>query len=256
MNELDVSEYAEQALEHATNICWSLGLAALVVVLAACSSGGRPASNLLGAKVTASRPSTTLASTTTLGSTTTLESTTTTTIYDLNLQDHLVAAPAGYSYASSVGDLSNPNARHLYSGELQTTAINGMLGVPTAARDLHFQTGYAQIYQNDSAPLSVDKAIEVDLYRFDTPADASKFVQQRDRRSIGAIGNPTTTSNVVAGVPGALSVDETTKEPSGLYFHNVLASKGTVAISLWFLDLTRGTSVFLRTLAAQEYAVL
>jgi hypothetical protein len=134
--------------------------------------------------------------------------------------------------------------------------INGDLGLPTAARDLHFQTGYTQIYQNDSAPLSVDKAIELDLYRFDTPADASKFVQQLDRRSIGALGNPKTTSIVVAGVPGALSIDETSKEPPGVYQHNVLATKGDVAISLWWSDLTRGPSVFLRAVAAQEYAVL
>jgi hypothetical protein len=130
------------------------------------------------------------------------------------------------------------------------------LGTPTAAKTLQFRDGYGQVYQNDSAPSTRFKAIEVDLIRFDTPAEASKFVRQLSQRSIGAVGSPRITTVAVAGVPGALSIDDTTKQESGSYRHNVLTIKGNVAIVLWSYDLARGPSAFLRTLATQQYALL
>jgi hypothetical protein len=221
-------------------------VAALVVLLLSCSSSSKKAPSASGAVSTA----------TTQATTTTSKATTTTSIDSPNLQDHVIAPPPGYSYASSLGDSNNPNSPGGSSGSIADSEFNSAMGIPNAATTLHFVQGYEQWYHFDaSPPNSPQRATDIILLEFDTATDASAFVQQAADRFVSQGSHASRAATTVSGAP-ALTIDDTRQEPDGTYGHAFVAARGKRAMQLIYLDSAAGPSSFLASIAPQQYVRL
>jgi hypothetical protein len=231
-------------------LCRSVVLATAAVALVGCSSG---------TKKVASSPTTrvpTTTATTGLATTTTGEATTTTSLDSSNLQDHVIAPPAGYSFASSLGDLNNINTPGGSSGDMSAADVSNLLGIPTAATNLHFQKGYGQFYHYDgSPPNSTVRDLEIDVLEFDGVGDAIAFVQQAADRAVSQFVRASKIATVVAGAP-AITVNDNGKAPDGTYQKVLVAAHNNRAVELYYGDTTARPSAFLATVAALEYAKL
>ena len=161
-----------------------------------------------------------------------------------------------HSFASSLGDLNNPNTPGGSSGDIAAADISDLLGIPTAATTLHFQRGYGQFYHYDgSPPNSTVRDLEVDVLEFDGPGDATAFVQQAADREVTQSLRASKIAIAVSGAP-ALTVNDNGKAPDGTYQKVLVAAHKNRAMLLFYGDTSTGPSPFLATVAAQEYGNL
>ena len=225
------------------------GLAVAAVLLAGCSS-----TKSLSSTAKATNASTTTTTHVTTSTTSTTVAPTTTTVYDSpNLQDHLVSPPTGYTYAADLGNSSNPDSPGGGSGDIPSADFNTSMGIPNASDTLHFQQGYDQFYHYDaSQPNSLVRALEIDLFEFDGPNDATTFMGQ----SVDHIISGTATKKVSTTVGGApaLVADAVTKDPAGNYDHLVTIAHDNRVEQVFYYDTAPGPSSFLMTIAAQQLA--
>ena len=129
------------------------------------------------------------------------------------------------------------------------------MGIPNASDTLHFQQGYDQFYHYDaSPPNSLVRALELDLFEFDGPNDATTFMGQSVDHIISGTGTKKL-STTVAGAP-ALTTDAVTKEPEGNYDHLVTIAHNNRVEQLFYYDTTPGPSPFLEPIGAQQLAKL
>jgi hypothetical protein len=230
---------------------YGLVVVAVGLLTAGCSTGTKrvASSTTVKTTVTATTP-------TTQATTTSSEATTTTTVNSPNLQDHMIAPPAGYTFAESLGDTTNANLPGGTSGDITASDLNGGLGVPTAATTLHFKLGYDQWYHYDaSPPNSTVRALELDLFEFDSATDCAAFVQQAATRAGHLMIRASKAATTVSGAP-AITVTDAVKAPDGTYIHALLASNGDRAMELWYGDVAPAPSAFLASVAVQQYAKL
>jgi hypothetical protein len=147
----------------------------------------------------------------------------------------VVPAPAGFAL-SQYADVHN--------GPMNSAGFNRWIGAGNLAASLHFVRGYDVTYDSNTT----SDSIEVTLFQFATPADATAF-------KVGYVPGGPITSRADPVIPGGDDYDSTTAY-QGTYDHGVLAAKGSLA---FVIDDATGSAApvpLVETMARQQYARL
>jgi hypothetical protein len=146
-----------------------------------------------------------------------------------------VPAPAGFALSQ---------AADLHNGPMSAAGFNRWTNTSHLAAQLHFIRGYDVTY--DSTTNS--DSIEVTLFQFATPADATVF-------KAGLLTGGPITSRADAVIPGADDYD-TTSPYQGTYDHGVIATTGNL---VFVIDDATGSPAkvpLVKKMARQQYATL
>ena len=154
---------------------------------------------------------------------------------DGGLSAKVFPAPPGFVLSQAAGALNGP---------LSAVDFNRYMGAGNLAASLHFVRGYDITYDNNSS----GDSIEVTLFQFATPADASIF-------KAGWVPGEPVNSKTDPVIPGASDYDS--KSPNqGTYDHGVIATKGNFA---FVIDDATGSAApvpLVEAMARQQYTAL
>lgn len=147
----------------------------------------------------------------------------------------IVPAPSGFALSQ---------AADVHNGPMSAAGFNQLMGGGNPAASLHFVRGYEATYDSNST----SDSIEVFLFQFATPADATAF--KAASLSV-APGKP----KADLFIPGAEDYNSASSN-QGMYDHGVIASKGNF---VFVIDEATGSAApvpTVETMARQQYAAL
>ena len=147
----------------------------------------------------------------------------------------VVPPPPGFTLAQGV---------NVHNGPMTPAAFNRWTGASDLAVQLRFIRGYDVTYYSTTN----SDSIEVTLFQFATPADATAF------KAGVAPGGPIS-SRADAVIPGADDVNSTSPQ-QGTYDHGVIATKGNL---VFLIDDATGSAAkvpLVEKLARQQYGEL
>ena len=165
----------------------TVGVIVLTAMLAGCSSSGSTATTTSKAPPTTTGTSTTVAAATT---------------------SKVVPAPIGYAVET----------QGTTNGPITAPAFDKAVGTGSAA-SYHFTDGYDVTYANTAT----DESIEVTLFTFETPADASAFLGAVVQVAPAASLAPKWTT--LLSLPGSTVLTSTKAGSDGFYVTDVMAQK-------------------------------
>jgi hypothetical protein len=153
---------------------------------------------------------------------------------DSSLAAKVVPAPPGFVLSQGAG---------AHNGPMSAADFNLYMGSGNLAASLHFVRGYDVTYDN-----STGDSIEVTLFQFATPADATIF-------KAGWVPGGPVNSKADAVIPGADDYDSTSAT-QGTYDHGVIATKGNRAFVIDYANGSAAPVPLAERMARQQYATL
>jgi hypothetical protein len=147
----------------------------------------------------------------------------------------MVAAPSGFALSQ---------AADVHNGPVSAATFNQIMGGGNPAASLHFVRGYQVTYDSTSN----GDSIEVLLFQFATPADATVF-------KAGSLSVAPGKPKADLFIPGAEDYDATSPS-QGMYDHGVIAIKGHF---VFVIDEATGNAApvpLVEKMARQQYATL
>ncbi len=147
----------------------------------------------------------------------------------------VVQAPSGFTLSQ---------AADVHNGSMSAADFNRWNSTSNLAAQLHFIRGYDVTYDSNTN----SNSIEVTLFQFDTPADATAY------KAGFAPGGPIS-SRADAVIPGADDYDSTSAF-QGSYDHGVIATKGNLAFDIDEVTGSAAKVPLVEKIARQQYAAL
>jgi hypothetical protein len=147
----------------------------------------------------------------------------------------VVPAPPGFALSQGAD---------AHNGPMSAADFNLYMGSGNLAAGLHFVRGYDVTYDNPST----GDSIEVTLFQFATPADATIF-------KAGWVPGGPVNSKADPVIPGADDYDSTSAN-QGTYDHGVIATKGNRAFVIDYANGSAAPVPLVERMARQQYAAL
>jgi hypothetical protein len=147
----------------------------------------------------------------------------------------VVPAPSGFTLSQ---------AADVHNGSMSAADFNRWNSTTNLAAQLHFIRGYDVTYDNNTN----SDSIEVTLFQFDAPADATAY-------KAGFVPGGPISSRADAVIPGADDYDSTSAF-HGSYDHGVIATKGNLAFNIDEVTGSAAKVSMVEKIARQQYAAL
>jgi hypothetical protein len=144
-------------------------------------------------------------------------------------------APEGFALSTS-SDVQN--------GPIGTAGFDKLLNQTGAAAHLHFLKGYQVTYDSTSG----NDSVNVTLFEFVSPADATAFVEVFAPILGRATPDPS--------IHGTFDVDSLTANPDKSYDHGAIGAKDSFVYSVDYVDFSASKVPLAETMARQQYAML
>jgi hypothetical protein len=153
----------------------------------------------------------------------------------------VIPPPEGFTGPAQNLPVMDPS----YSGPVTPAIFSQRFGSPSASTEFGVVDGYRATYLN----ATIGDRIDIDLTVLRS-ASAARLLTGAAGPATGSVASP------IAGIPGAVALDDSTADSHGLFHHSVTAAKGVRVMIIEYTTRSAGPVPLILVLARQQFLLL